>query len=76
MMNVMAGETKSTGMEQGLELAGQRSEENRIAEENNMLKEENRKLQKENETLLGVVAQMKVTLNRLIKRYIIEGPKH
>ena len=71
MMNLMAEETKSSGMEQGLKLTGQRSEENI------MLKEENQRLQKENEALLGTVTQMKVTLNRLIKRYIIaEGPKH
>ena len=77
MMNLMAEETKSSEMEQGLKLTGQRSEENRIAEENIMLKEENQRLQKENEALLGTVTQMKVTLNRLIKRYIIaEGPKH
>ena len=46
MMNLMAEETKSSGMEQGLKLTGQRSEENRIAEENIMLKEENQWMHK------------------------------
>ena len=77
MMNAMVGETKSSGMDQGLELAEQKSENSRMTEkENEILKKENRRLQKENEILLDTVAQMKVTRNRLIKRYVIEGPKH
>ncbi|MCD8225040.1 MAG: hypothetical protein LUC99_09415 [Clostridiales bacterium] len=34
------------------------------------LAEENRRLKEENEKLLDIVAQMKVTLNRLVNRYI------
>ena len=40
------------------------------------LEEENQELKKENEILLGTVRRMKVTLNRLINRYVIEKPKH
>lgn len=36
------------------------------------LQEENEKLKEENETLLNIIAQMKVTLNRLINQYIVE----
>lgn len=35
-------------------------------------KEENRKLKAENDMLLNVVVQMKVTLNRLVTRYVTE----
>lgn len=34
------------------------------------LEQENAKLRKENELLMNIVAQMKVTLNRLISRYL------
>ncbi|MCC8060025.1 MAG: hypothetical protein LIO81_04180 [Clostridiales bacterium] len=34
------------------------------------LVEENHKLKEENEKLLDIIAQMKVTLNRLVSRYI------
>lgn len=40
------------------------------------LEEENQELKKENEILLGTIRQMKITLNRLINRYVIEKPKH
>ena len=36
------------------------------------LKLENEKLKEENEELLNIIAQMRVTLNRLISRYISE----
>lgn len=36
------------------------------------LTEENRKLKAENDMLLNVVVQMKVTLNRLVTRYVTE----
>lgn len=36
------------------------------------LREENEKLKEENEALINIIAQMKVTLNRLIDRYIAE----
>lgn len=36
------------------------------------LREENEKLREENEALMSIIAQMKVTLNRLINRYIVE----
>lgn len=38
-----------------------------------MLETENAKLREENEMLFDVVAQMRVTLNRLIDRYIVEN---
>lgn len=34
------------------------------------LEQENAQLRKENEMLMNIVAQMKVTLNRLINRYM------
>lgn len=36
--------------------------------------EENKKLKEDNEMLLNIVAQMRVTLNRLVNRYIVEQP--
>jgi len=36
------------------------------------LEEENRKLKEDNEMLLNIVVQMKVTLNRLVNRYVTE----
>jgi len=36
------------------------------------LEEENRKLKEDNEMLLNIVVQMKVTLNRLVSRYVLE----
>lgn len=36
--------------------------------------EENRKLKDDNEMLLNIIAQMRVTLNRLVDRYIVEQP--
>lgn len=36
------------------------------------LEEENRKLKEDNEMLLNIVVQMKVTLNRLVSRYVME----
>jgi len=36
------------------------------------LREENRKLKEENEKLLDIMIQMKVTLNRLVNRYVTE----
>ncbi len=37
------------------------------------LEEENRRLKADNEKLLEVIAQMKLTLDRLISRYITNG---
>lgn len=37
------------------------------------LQEENQKLKEDNENLINIIAQMKVTLNRLIDRYIAES---
>lgn len=39
-----------------------------------MLEQENARLKEDNEMLLGIMAQMKVTLNRLIDRYMT-GPE-
>lgn len=39
-------------------------------EELERLTEENRKLKEDNEMLLNIVVQMKVTLNRLVNRYV------
>ena len=36
------------------------------------LEQENRRLRAENETLLEVITQLRVTLNRLIDHYIVE----
>ena len=36
------------------------------------LENENHKLHEDNERLLSIIAQMKVTLNRLLNRYITE----
>ncbi|MDD3252693.1 MAG: hypothetical protein PHV18_09050 [Lachnospiraceae bacterium] len=38
------------------------------------LEEENQKLKEQNELLLKTIIQMKVTLNRLISRYVEEEP--
>lgn len=37
------------------------------------LEKENQELREENEKLMAVVAQMKVTLNRLLDHYILES---
>ena len=37
------------------------------------LREENRRLREKNEKLTAIVAQMRVTLDRLIRRYITLG---
>lgn len=34
---------------------------------------ENRKLREDNDKLMDIIAQMKVTLNRLVKQYITES---
>ena len=39
------------------------------------LKTENAKLKEDNDNLLNIVAQMKVTLNRLITQYVSDGKK-
>ena len=36
------------------------------------LEEENQKLKQDNEMLLDIVVQMRVTLNRLVSRYVTE----
>lgn len=36
------------------------------------LEQENRRLKEDNEKLLEIIAQMKVTLNRLVSHYMIE----
>ena len=43
--------------------------EERIA----VLEQENQRLREDNEKLLSIIAQMKVTLNRLVKYYIVES---
>lgn len=43
-----------------------------MSEEIKLLIEENRRLKEDNEKLLDIVAQMKVTLNRLVNRYFAE----
>ncbi|MCI8955517.1 MAG: hypothetical protein HFG57_07975 [Lachnospiraceae bacterium] len=40
------------------------------------LEEENKELKKEKEVLLSTVNQMKVTLNRLISRYVLENSQN
>lgn len=37
------------------------------------LEQENRRLREDNEKLLDIIAQMKVTLNRLVSHYITES---
>lgn len=37
------------------------------------LERDNEQLRKDNEMLLNIIAQMKVTLNRLINRYMTNG---
>lgn len=37
--------------------------------------QENAKLKADNEMLLEVIVQMKITLNRLINRYMTENPE-
>ena len=37
------------------------------------LEEENRKLRDDNETLMKIIAQMNVTLNRLVDRCLVNG---
>ena len=44
------------------------SSEMRMAE----LEEENRRLREDNEKLLAIIDQMKITINRLIGRYMTE----
>lgn len=39
------------------------------------LEQENLKLREDNETLLKIIAQMKITLNRLVSRYISESTR-
>lgn len=39
------------------------------------LKRENQKLKEDNDMLLSIIAQMRVTLNRLVSRYIEEQPE-
>ena len=38
------------------------------------LEAENQKMKEDNEMLLNIVVQMKVTLNRLVNRYVTEQP--
>ncbi|MGL5434346.1 MAG: hypothetical protein ACRDBO_02955 [Lachnospiraceae bacterium] len=38
------------------------------------LMKENERLKEDNEMLLNVIAQMRVTLNRLVNRFIVEQP--
>lgn len=38
-----------------------------------LLEAENEKLRNENDRLLSIIIQMKVTLNRLVSRYITES---
>lgn len=40
------------------------------------LKKENIKLKEENEMLMNIIDQMRITLNRLINKYIEEQPEH
>jgi len=40
-----------------------------------LVKTENAKLKEDNDNLLNIVAQMKVTLNRLITQYVSDGKK-
>ncbi|MBQ6834758.1 MAG: hypothetical protein IJO55_10125 [Lachnospiraceae bacterium] len=37
------------------------------------LEEENQRLKKDNQKLMDIISQMKITLNRLISRYVIEN---
>lgn len=38
------------------------------------LKRENKRLKEDNDMLMSIIAQMRVTLNRLVNRYIEEQP--
>ena len=61
-MKVMEGKTREWAVQQQ-------------EKELQKLKEQNQKLQKDKEMLENVVKQMKVTLNRLIWRYVTGEPK-
>lgn len=39
------------------------------------LRKENLKLKEDNDMLMSIIAQMRVTLNRLVNRYIEEQPE-
>lgn len=47
-----------------------------LQEENQQLKEESQRLKNDNEMLLNIMVQMKVTLNRLVNRYMTELAGH
>ena len=51
-----------------------RKEGDQVADEEKMttLEEENRRLKEDNEKLMDIVVQMRVTLNRLVLRYVTE----
>ena len=51
-----------------------RKEGDQVADEEKMtvLEEENRRLREDNEKLMDIVVQMRVTLNRLVLRYVTE----
>lgn len=40
------------------------------------LKKENVKLKEDNDMLMSIIDQMRITLNRLVNRYIDEQPEH
>ena len=40
------------------------------------LKQENVRLKEDNDMLMSIIAQMRVTLNRLVNRYIEEQPEN
>lgn len=46
---------------------------NITAEDLKRLEEENRRLKEDNEKLLDIIVQMKVTLNRMVNRYVLES---
>lgn len=58
---------KSYGEQEGMEMD--------FTGEMERLKRENAKLKEDNEMLLSIIAQMRVTLNRLVNRYIEEQPE-
>lgn len=63
--------------ERGLQAMGERMQLELKGQMERMkrLEEENRKLREDNEMLLNIMVQMKVTLNRLVNRYVVEQTK-
>lgn len=70
MMRVKEGETREWAAEKKVTDETQewgKEQEKRLWE----LQEENQRLQQEKEMLMSVVGQMRITLDRMIRRYVV-----